>query len=180
MSSALPSSAAPAATFDPDDGCAWLPETPSQFFAYDAIILSNVSRDALSDQHLAWIDEWIGRRGGGLCMVGGPAVSHRGDGARLPSARCFPVQLARGPRLGRGSGERSTLTARAQPPDLASLIGRAQNRSARDTARLHGEQSSRPCQRGGRGAGSTRFRIGAAKPSPRLWFNPSAGAVRWR
>ena len=55
-----------------DDRGRGLPETPSELFAYDAIILSNVPREALSDQHLAWIDEWIGRRGGGLCMVGGP------------------------------------------------------------------------------------------------------------
>src|SRR5262249_25954069 len=50
-----------------------LPETASELFAYDAIILSNVPREAVSDQHLAWIDDWIGRRGGGLCMAGGPA-----------------------------------------------------------------------------------------------------------
>ena len=55
-----------------DEQARGLPETPSELFAYDAIILSNVPREALSDQHLAWIDEWIGRRGGGLCMAGGP------------------------------------------------------------------------------------------------------------
>jgi uncharacterized membrane protein len=56
-----------------DDRVRGLPETPSELFAYDAIILSNVPRDVLSDQNLAWIEEWIGRRGGGLCMAGGPS-----------------------------------------------------------------------------------------------------------
>ncbi len=70
-----------------------LPETPSELFAYDAIILSNVPREALSDQHLAWIDEWIGRRGGGLCMVGGPNSFASGQWNETPVSRMLPVDL---------------------------------------------------------------------------------------
>jgi len=70
-----------------------LPETPSELFAYDAIILSNVPRDALSDPHLAWVDDWIGRRGGGLCMVGGPNSFASGNWADTSVGRMLPVEL---------------------------------------------------------------------------------------
>jgi uncharacterized membrane protein len=70
-----------------------LPENPSQFFAYDAIILSNVPRDVLSDQHLAWIDEWIGRRGGGLCMVGGPNSFSSGRWNDTSVGQMLPMEL---------------------------------------------------------------------------------------
>jgi uncharacterized membrane protein len=70
-----------------------LPETQSELFAYDAIILSNVPREALSDQHLAWIDEWIGRRGGGLCMVGGPNSFASGQWNETPVGKMLPVEL---------------------------------------------------------------------------------------
>jgi uncharacterized membrane protein len=70
-----------------------LPETPSELFAYDAIILSNVPREALSDQHLAWIDEWIARRGGGLCMVGGPNSFASGQWNETPVGKMLPVEL---------------------------------------------------------------------------------------
>ena len=64
---------------------------PSQLFAYDAIVLSNVSsRTPCSDQQFAWIEEWIGRRGAGLCMVEeAPTVSPPAAGTAPPSARCF-------------------------------------------------------------------------------------------
>jgi uncharacterized membrane protein len=70
-----------------------LPETPSEWFAFDAIILSNVARDALSDQHLAWIEEWIARRGGGLCMAGGPASFSSGRWNETSVGKMLPVEL---------------------------------------------------------------------------------------
>ena len=100
------------------------PENPSQFFAYDAIILSNVSRDVLCDEHLAWIDEWVGRRGGGLCMVGGAQQL-----CLRPLERDFRRPDASGgacprrPRLGRGAGERPRDSPRRSPPDMASFVG---------------------------------------------------------
>jgi uncharacterized membrane protein len=75
-----------------------LPENPSELFAYDAIILSNVPRDALSDQHIAWIDEWIGRRGGGLCMVGGPNSFSSGQWNETSVGKMLPVELVPGTR----------------------------------------------------------------------------------
>jgi uncharacterized membrane protein len=75
-----------------------LPETPSEWYAFDAIILSNVARDALSDQHLAWIEEWIGRRGGGLCMAGGPAGFASGRWNETSVGKMLPVELLPGTR----------------------------------------------------------------------------------
>jgi uncharacterized membrane protein len=70
-----------------------LPETPSELFAYDAIILSNVPREIFSDRYMGWIDEWIGRRGGGLCMVGGPNSFASGRWADTPLGRMLPVEI---------------------------------------------------------------------------------------
>ena len=74
------------------------PETASELFAFDAIILSNVPRDSLSDQHLAWIEEWIGRRGGGLCMVGGPNSFASGRWNETSVGKMLPVELLPGAR----------------------------------------------------------------------------------
>jgi uncharacterized membrane protein len=70
-----------------------LPETPSELFAYDAIVLSNVPREAFSDKYLGWLDEWIARRGGGLCMVGGPHSFGSGRWAETPVGRMLPVEV---------------------------------------------------------------------------------------
>ena len=74
------------------------PETASELFAFDAIILSNVPRDSLSDQHLAWIEEWIGRRGGGLCMAGGPYSFATGRWNETSVGKMLPVELLPGAR----------------------------------------------------------------------------------
>jgi uncharacterized membrane protein len=73
-----------------------LPETPSEWFAFDAIILSNVSRDVLTDQQLAWVDEWISRRGGGLCMAGGPRSFGAGQWNQTSVGKMLPVELPLG------------------------------------------------------------------------------------
>jgi uncharacterized membrane protein len=62
-------------------------------FAYDAIIISNVPREALSDQHLVWIDDWIARRAGGLCMVGGPNSFASGRWNDTSIGKMLPVEL---------------------------------------------------------------------------------------
>ena len=136
-----------------------LPETPSELFAYDAIILSNVPRDVLSDQHLAWIEEWIGRRGGGLCMVGGPNSFASGRWNETSVGKMLPVELI---PAARDWDEAPTtvhpVTDGAIHPIWHLSSDEAQNRSAlEDPARLPGEQSRRPGQAGGRGAGPDHF-----------------------
>jgi uncharacterized membrane protein len=79
-----------------DDRARGLPETPSELFAYDAIVLSNVPRTVLDDKYMGWVDEWIGRRGGGLCMVGGPNSFAAGRWADTPVGRMLPVESEAG------------------------------------------------------------------------------------
>jgi len=76
-----------------DENSRGMPETASELFAYDAIILSNVPREALSDEHIAWIEDWIGHRGGGLCMAGGPYGFASGRWNGTPVAKMLPVDL---------------------------------------------------------------------------------------
>ncbi len=80
-----------------DNGGPGLPEIASELFAYDVIILSNVPVEALDAKYQAWIEEWVGRRGGGLLMAGGPYsfASGRWNGTTI--AKMLPVDLSAGP-----------------------------------------------------------------------------------
>ena len=69
------------------------PQTPAELLAYDAIVLSNVPRSALSDEVLGWVDEWIGKRGGGLVMAGGPMSFGAGGWAHTRLEQMLPVEL---------------------------------------------------------------------------------------
>ncbi|APW59166.1 glutamine amidotransferase [Paludisphaera borealis] len=71
-----------------------LPSTASEFFAFDALILSNVPREALGDEQLAWLEDWIGHRGGGLCMAGGPNSFASGRWNESSVAKMLPVELS--------------------------------------------------------------------------------------
>ncbi|OWK43039.1 hypothetical protein FRUB_02638 [Fimbriiglobus ruber] len=72
------------------------PQTAAELLAYDAIILSDVPRAALNDEALGWIEEWIGKRGGGLVMAGGPRSFGAGAWAGSPLERLLPVELLGG------------------------------------------------------------------------------------
>jgi uncharacterized membrane protein len=68
-------------------------QTAAELLAYDALILSNVPRSALSDEILGWIDEWIGKRGGGLLMAGGPQSFGAGGWTGTVIERMLPVEF---------------------------------------------------------------------------------------
>jgi uncharacterized membrane protein len=67
--------------------------TAAELLAYDAIVLSNVPRAALSDEVLGWVEEWIGKRGGGLLMAGGPRSFGSGGWTGTPVERMLPVEF---------------------------------------------------------------------------------------
>ena len=98
-----------------DNGGPGIPEIASELFAYDVIILSNVPVEALDAKYQGWIEEWVGRRGGGLLMVGGPYSfeSGRWNGTRI--AAMLPVELGPGP------GDWSE-TAKAVHPVVAGAV----------------------------------------------------------
>ena len=69
------------------------PETVAELAAFDAIILSNVARRAFTDDQLDWIEQWIEKRGGGLCMIGGPNSFAGGGWKDDVVGRMLPVEL---------------------------------------------------------------------------------------
>ncbi len=73
------------------------PQSAAELLAYDALVLSNVPRVALSDEVLGWVEEWIGKRGGGLLMAGGPRSFGAGGWAGTAVERMLPVEFAAAP-----------------------------------------------------------------------------------
>jgi uncharacterized membrane protein len=69
------------------------PQTAAELLAYDALVLSNVSREALPDEVLGWVEEWIGKRGGGLLMAGGPRSFGAGGWTGAAIERMLPVEF---------------------------------------------------------------------------------------
>jgi len=69
------------------------PKSVAELSAFDAIVLSDVPRRTFSQQQLEWIEGWVRRRGGGLCMVGGKNSFASGDWKGSPMESILPVQL---------------------------------------------------------------------------------------
>ncbi len=69
------------------------PETVAELSAFDAIILSDVAADAFTEQQLAWLEKWVGQRGGGLLMVGGQRSFRAGGWDDTPLAEMLPVEM---------------------------------------------------------------------------------------
>ncbi|HZL90832.1 MAG TPA: glutamine amidotransferase [Pirellulaceae bacterium] len=78
------------------DGVRGFPTTIAELAAFDAIILSDVSAEAFTETQLAWIEQWIGQRGGGLCMVGGEHSFSSGGWDQTPLAAMLPVEMLPG------------------------------------------------------------------------------------
>jgi uncharacterized membrane protein len=89
------------------------PKTAAELLAYDALILSNVPREALSEGVAGWVEEWIGKRGGGLLMAGGPRAFGAGGWADTPVARMLPVEVG-----GAADWEASPVAAEPTGADL--------------------------------------------------------------
>lgn len=69
------------------------PDSRAKLFACDALVLSNVGNEVIGTRELAWVDEWIGQRGGGLCMIGGPRGFAAGGWQGTPLEEMLPVSL---------------------------------------------------------------------------------------
>lgn len=69
------------------------PETVAELSAFDAMILSDVSADAFTEQQLGWIEKWVGQRGGGLLMVGGQRSFKAGRWDDTPIASMLPIEM---------------------------------------------------------------------------------------
>jgi uncharacterized membrane protein len=73
------------------------PRTAAELLAYDSLVLSNVPSECLSEEVLGWVEEWIGKRGGGLMMAGGPRGFGAGGWSGNVIERMLPVELRNAP-----------------------------------------------------------------------------------
>jgi len=78
------------------DGVRGFPTTVAELSAFDALILSNIPAEAFTEKQVEWIDQWIGQRGGGLCMVGGENSFASGGWANTPLAEMLPIEMLPG------------------------------------------------------------------------------------
>ncbi len=69
------------------------PKTVAELSAFDCIILSDVPSRTFTPKQLQWIENWVHRRGGGLCMVGGRNSFGSGNWANTEVAKILPVQF---------------------------------------------------------------------------------------
>lgn len=102
------------------------PDTIAELTAFDAIILSDIGVNAFTEQQLGWIDQWIGQRGGGLLMVGGPRSFAAGGWNDSPLAPMMPIIM-------RDEGDwlpGTQVSVRAEPTAIGhplwSIVGDAQ------------------------------------------------------
>ncbi len=70
------------------------PKSVAELSAFDAIILSDVPRRTFTAKQLDWIEGWVRRRGGGLCMVGGRNSFAAGQWKGSALEKVLPVKLA--------------------------------------------------------------------------------------
>jgi uncharacterized membrane protein len=65
-----------------------------RLFAFDAIVLSDVARETLSEELIARFERFVAHRGGGFCMVGGPRSFASGDWQGSLIESLLPLELA--------------------------------------------------------------------------------------
>jgi uncharacterized membrane protein len=78
------------------DGVRGFPTTVAELSAFDAIILSDVAAEVFTETQLEWLKQWIGQRGGGLCMVGGEHSFASGGWDQTVVAAMLPVEMLPG------------------------------------------------------------------------------------
>lgn len=70
------------------------PRSKDRLFSYEAVILSDVKRNLLTQEQLNWLDHFIANEGGALIMVGG--LDSFGDGGYAGSSieKMLPVEIS--------------------------------------------------------------------------------------
>ena len=72
-----------------------LPTSAADLDAWDAVVLSDVSKSSIRDGSMSALSEWIEQRGGGLLVAGGESVFGEGGYRRSPLERLTPVTFER-------------------------------------------------------------------------------------
>ena len=82
----------------PDEVVGGFPKTREELFAYRAIILGSVEAASFSPDQLRMLADFVGKRGGGLLMLGGRRSFAEGGWAGTPVAEVLPVDFEKGAR----------------------------------------------------------------------------------
>ena len=82
---------------DRDELVDGFPKTRDELFAYRAIILGSVEAASFSPDQLRMIADFVGKRGGGLLMLGGRRSFAEGGWTGTPVGEVLPVNLAAAP-----------------------------------------------------------------------------------
>jgi uncharacterized membrane protein len=82
---------------DADELVDGFPKTRDELFAYRALILGSVEAASFSPDQLRMIADFVGKRGGGLLMLGGRRSFAEGGWTGTPVGEVLPVNLAAGP-----------------------------------------------------------------------------------
>ena len=78
---------------EPRELAGGFPERPEELFGYRGIILGSIEATYFSADQLQLIADFVGRRGGGLLVLGGSRALARGGYAMTPVAELLPVIL---------------------------------------------------------------------------------------
>lgn len=68
-------------------------DTRSRLFTYDVILFDGIPRSSFSDELLGWLDEFVSKRGGGVCMIGGPNSFASGGWRGSSLEDLLPIRL---------------------------------------------------------------------------------------
>ncbi len=82
---------------DGDELVDGFPKTRDELFAYRALILGSVEAASFSPDQLRMIADFVGKRGGGLLMLGGRRSFAEGGWTGTPVGEVLPVNLAAAP-----------------------------------------------------------------------------------
>jgi uncharacterized membrane protein len=77
----------------PEELASGFPTTRAELFRYDALILGSVEASFFTHDQLRMIVDFVGRRGGGLLVLGGRHALAEGGYAETPIAEALPVVL---------------------------------------------------------------------------------------
>ncbi|MYE12691.1 MAG: hypothetical protein F4X99_13770 [Gammaproteobacteria bacterium] len=72
------------------------PDELSKLYAYDVVVLGSLPAAALDDAQHAWLESFVGKRGGGLLALAGRDALADGGWDVAPLAKALPVTLKRG------------------------------------------------------------------------------------
>ena len=78
---------------DAEELAAGFPETREELYAYSGLVLGDVEASFFTHDQLQMMADFVGRRGGGLLVLGGPHAFAEGGYAGTPLAGALPVVL---------------------------------------------------------------------------------------